>query len=66
MGYVLGGIKRLEVLRENPQFRNKLWEIAMRLQNGLKAEGFNLENYQQPCDARGISTKILHKMKWEI
>jgi glycine C-acetyltransferase len=43
MGYVLGGIKRLEVIRENPQFREKLWQIAMRLQNGLKAEGFNLE-----------------------
>ncbi|MBP8156333.1 MAG: pyridoxal phosphate-dependent aminotransferase family protein [Leadbetterella sp.] len=43
MGYVLGGIKRLEVIRENPQFREKLWQIAMRLQNGLKKEGFNLE-----------------------
>jgi glycine C-acetyltransferase len=43
MGYVLGGIKRLEVLRDNPQFKAKLWDIAMRLQNGLKAEGFNLE-----------------------
>jgi glycine C-acetyltransferase len=43
MGYVLGGIKRLEVLKENPQFRIKLWDISFRLQNGLKAEGFNLE-----------------------
>lgn len=43
MGYVLGGIKRLELIKENPQFRTKLWDIAMRLQNGLKENGFNLE-----------------------
>jgi glycine C-acetyltransferase len=39
MGYVLGGIKRLEVLRDNPQFKAKLWDIARRLQNGLKGKG---------------------------
>ena len=43
MGYVLGGIKRLELIRENPQFRERLWYIAKKLQSGLIAEGFNLE-----------------------
>ncbi|MCP9769848.1 pyridoxal phosphate-dependent aminotransferase family protein [Lacihabitans sp. LS3-19] len=43
MGYVIGGMKRLELIKSNPEFRLKLWDIASRLQNGLKAEGFNLE-----------------------
>jgi glycine C-acetyltransferase len=43
MGYVLGGIKRLQLIKENPQYREKLWEIASLLQEGLKKEGFNLE-----------------------
>jgi len=42
MGYVLGGIKRLQMIRENPQFREKLWHVANRLQQGLKDKGFNL------------------------
>jgi glycine C-acetyltransferase len=42
MGYVLGGIKRLQLIRENPQFREKLWHVANRLQKGLKDKGFNL------------------------
>lgn len=43
MGYVVGGMKRLELIRKNPEFRDKLWTIARALQDGLRSEGFNLE-----------------------
>ena len=41
---VLGAIKRLELLIENPDLIEKLWEIANTLQKGLKDAGFNLGN----------------------
>jgi glycine C-acetyltransferase len=44
IGYVIGGIKRLELIKENPQFRTKLWHIASMLQKGLKEKGFNMGN----------------------
>lgn len=44
IGYVIGGIKRLELIKENPQFRTKLWHIAGMLQKGLKEKGFNMGN----------------------
>jgi glycine C-acetyltransferase len=44
MPFVEGGLQRLQLLKENPQFKDKLWEIATALQEGLKARGFNLGN----------------------
>lgn len=44
IGYVIGGLKRLELIKENPQFRTKLWHIAGMLQKGLKEKGFNMGN----------------------
>lgn len=42
LGYVIGNMKRLELIIENPEYRLKLWEIANLLQRGLTAEGFNI------------------------
>lgn len=42
MPLVLGNLKRLEMLRTQPELRNKLWENARKLQNGLKERGFNI------------------------
>ncbi len=42
MPLVIGAIKRLEMIRENPGFKNKLWEVANALQNGLKEAGFDI------------------------
>ena len=44
MPLVIGNIKRLELLRTNPSFKNKLWENVNMLQSGLKAAGFNIGN----------------------
>ncbi len=48
MPMTIGALKRLELLRTEPQLREKLWNIVNRLQNGLKATGFNLGNTQSP------------------
>jgi glycine C-acetyltransferase len=42
MPMVIGLQKRFELLKSQPQLREKLWEIANALQNGLKERGFDL------------------------
>ncbi|MFN5226805.1 MAG: aminotransferase class I/II-fold pyridoxal phosphate-dependent enzyme, partial [Bacteroidota bacterium] len=42
MPIVLGNLKRLELLRTQPQLKEKLWENALRLQKGLKERGFDI------------------------
>jgi len=44
MPMVIGGLKRLELLRSRPEIKAKLWENVNKLQNGLKKRGFNLGN----------------------
>lgn len=42
MPLVVGSIKRLEMIRTQPELKNKLWTITNALQNGLKEAGFNI------------------------
>ena len=42
MPMVIGLRKRLELLKNKPELREKLWTIATTLQNGLKERGFNI------------------------
>ncbi len=42
MPMVKGGLKRLELLRTQPELKQKLWDNVNKLQNGLKDQGFNL------------------------
>lgn len=42
MPMVVGLRKRLELLKSKPELREKLWEVATTLQNGLKERGFNI------------------------
>ena len=46
MPLVEGNLKRLELLRNNPEFKNKLWENVRMLQKGLRDAGFDLGNTQ--------------------
>jgi glycine C-acetyltransferase len=48
MPMVIGAIKRLEMLRNEPEHKEKLWQIVNALQSGLKAKGFNLGNTESP------------------
>jgi glycine C-acetyltransferase len=42
MPYVLGNLKRLELLRNHPELKTRLWENALKLQSGLREKGFNI------------------------
>jgi len=42
MPMVIGLRKRLQLLKEHPEFREKLWSIATALQDGLRSRGFDL------------------------
>lgn len=44
MPFVVGNLKRLELLKTQPQLKEKLWENALKLQNGLKERGFDIGN----------------------
>jgi glycine C-acetyltransferase len=48
MPIVLGNLKRLELLRTKPELREKLWENARKLQNGLKEKGFDIGKTDSP------------------
>ena len=42
MPYVVGNLKRLELLRTKPELKENLWKNALALQNGLKEKGFDI------------------------
>lgn len=44
MPLVVGNLKRLELLKTRPELKEKLWENALKLQNGLKERGFDIGN----------------------
>jgi glycine C-acetyltransferase len=48
MPMVFGALKRLEILRNQPEYKEKLWMITKALQNGLRENGFNIGNTQSP------------------
>lgn len=44
MPIVVGNLKRLEMLQTMPELKEKLWHNAIKLQEGLKARGFDIGN----------------------
>ncbi len=44
MPLVVGNLKRLELLRNHPELKEKLWSNALKLQKGLKERGFDIGN----------------------
>jgi len=42
MPMVIGALKRLELIRTQPQLKDQLWNVVNALQNGLKEAGFNI------------------------
>ena len=46
MPLVVGALKRLELLRGQPELQTKLWQIVNALQGGLKEAGFEIGNTQ--------------------
>jgi glycine C-acetyltransferase len=48
MPLVIGGMKRLELLKTDPSLKVKLWEIINALQGGLREKGYNLGSTRSP------------------
>ena len=48
MAMTLGAIKRLELIKAHPEFREKLWTIVRALQKGLKEAGLDLGRTESP------------------
>ncbi len=60
MPMVKGALKRLEMLQSMPELKNKLWEIANALQDGLKREDFNIGSTKSP-----ITPVYMSGTEWE-
>ncbi len=48
MPFVIGGMKRLELLKTKPELKESLWRIVTALQSELRSRGFNLGATQSP------------------
>ncbi len=48
MPMVIGSLKRLELLRNQPELKEKLWTIVRALQHGLREKGFDIGRTQSP------------------
>ena len=48
MPMVIGALKRLDLIRNHPEYQEKLWEITRALQKGLRENGFDIGVTQSP------------------
>lgn len=48
MPMVIGALKRLSMIRESQEYKDKLWVIVNALQKGLKENGFNIGGTESP------------------
>lgn len=48
MPLVIGGMKRLELLKTRPELKDNLWKIVHAMQNGLRERGFYIGTTQSP------------------
>jgi glycine C-acetyltransferase len=48
MPLVIGGMKRLELLKTQPELKDKLWKIVNALQSGLRGKGYDLGTTKSP------------------
>jgi glycine C-acetyltransferase len=48
MAMTIGAIKRIEMMKTHPEFRENLWKIANALQSGFREAGFDLGRTQSP------------------
>ncbi len=66
---VIGALKRLEMIRTQPEHKQKLWDNVHKLQNGLRENGFDLgktESCVTPVFLKGTleeSTQVTHDLR---
>ncbi len=69
MPLVVGALKRLELLRSQPQLKEQLWTIVRALQSGLRDAGFEIGNTQScvtPVYLNGTipeATALIHDLR---
>ena len=66
MQLVEGILKRLEMLRTRPEFKQKLWDNVNKLQSGLKERGFDIGTTQScvtPVYLKGSVTEAMALVK---
>lgn len=65
----IGAIKRLELLRSQPELKDNLWKIVNALQSGLKKAGFDIGKTQSPVTpvymsgTIGEATNLIYDMR---
>ncbi|GAA3627266.1 aminotransferase class I/II-fold pyridoxal phosphate-dependent enzyme [Flavivirga jejuensis] len=63
MAMVKGALKRLEMISTMPELKSKLWKQTLKLQNGLKEEGFDIGNTNScitPVFLQGSIPEAMH------
>ena len=55
---VIGALKRIELMRNHPEYKDKLWEITRALQNGLRTAGFEIGLTNSPVTPIFMSGSI--------
>jgi glycine C-acetyltransferase len=58
MPMVIGGLKRLEIIRSKPELRERLWTIVKALQAGFRSKGLNLGNTESPVTPVFLSGSV--------
>ena len=48
MPMVFGGMKRLELLKTKPEYKNNLWKIVHAIQKGFREKGFDIGTTESP------------------
>lgn len=59
MPLVIGNLKRLELLRTQPEHKENLWKVVNGLQNGLRDRGYNIGTTQSPVTPVFLSGGIV-------
>ena len=69
MPMVIGALKRLELLKNEPEHREKLWTIVNALQNGLREKGLDLGKTESPVTpvilsgTVGEATQVIYDLR---
>jgi glycine C-acetyltransferase len=58
MPLVVGALKRLELLRTQPELKDNLWTVVRALQSGLRDKGFNIGTTESPVTPVFLSGEI--------
>ncbi len=59
MPLVVGGLKRLDMLRTMPELREKLWTIVNAIQGGFRERGFNIGTTNSPVTPVVLNGEVL-------